>query len=244
MKKLLIVANWKMNKTRAEAREFLNEFLEGISGSNEEIVIAPNFTLLDFVSGSLKNTKIKLAGQNMFFANIGAFTGEISANMLKDFDAQYVILGHSERRRYFLETDNLISKKVDGALDSGLKPIICVGETLEQYENGNGKELVTQQVRVALQNVKMEDIKKLVIAYEPIWAIGTGKSMSSGEANEMAKLIKDLVKKEFKRSVKVLYGGSMNENNFKEYFKHENIDGGLIGGASLDAKKFTKIILG
>jgi triosephosphate isomerase (TIM) len=246
MKGLLIVANWKMNKTKIEAKEFLNEFLPLVKNTEAKIIIAPSFTSLDFLTNQLQNTNISTASQNMFFAPSGAFTGEISAEMLLELGVEYVILGHSERRQYFLETDSLVNKKALFAFENNLKPIICVGETLEQKVAGLSKEIVKEQVTVALKDVEENDLDNIIIAYEPVWAIGTGEAMSEQQANEMAGYIINIVKESLNttKAVKVLYGGSVNENNAKNFFEKENISGALIGGTSLDAKKFAKLIVG
>lgn len=246
MKELLIVANWKMNKTKAEAKSFLAEFLPLVKETKAKIVIAPSFTVLDFLTSQLKNTKISVASQNMFFASFGAFTGEVSADMLLELGVEYVILGHSERRQYFLETDSLVNKKALFALENNLKPIICVGETLEQKTAGLSMQIVKEQITQTLKNVEENHLDNITIAYEPVWAIGTGKAMSSEEADLMAEYIVNLVKENLNttKAVKVLYGGSVNETNANEFFARNNISGALVGGTSLNAQKFAKLIVG
>ena len=243
-KKPLIVANWKMNLSKNEVDIYLQEMLKESKNLNATIVLSPSFTLLDFVNSKIKKTNIKLGAQNMFFANFGAFTGEVSASMLKDVGAEYVILGHSERRQYFLEMDTFINKKVLTALKYNLKPIICVGETLEEKENNESEEVVKLQILSALKNVGSEELKNIIIAYEPIWAIGTGKSATSEEAEQMAKHIEIMLQNEFNTQIKtsILYGGSVNENNIKEFVQKEHIAGALVGGASLSANTFLKLI--
>ena len=243
-KKPLIVANWKMNLTKNEVKIYLEELLKESKSLNANIVLAPSFTLLDFVNSKIKNSSIKLSAQNMFFADFGAFTGEVSASMLKDIGAEYVILGHSERRQYFLEMDTFINKKIITALKYNLKPIICVGETLEEKENNESEEVVKSQILNALKHIEKEDLKNIVIAYEPIWAIGTGKSANSEEAENMAKYIESTLQKEFDIQIKIpiLYGGSVNENNIGEFLQKEHIAGALVGGASLLANTFLKLI--
>lgn len=245
MKKLLIAGNWKMNKNKKESTNFLVTFLAKVKTAEAEIVIAPSFTLLAEMQKGLKKSKIKLASQDMFFAREGAFTGEISASMLKDFDVKYVILGHSERRKYFLETNELVNKKVHSAIANKLKPIVCVGETQEERKEGFTEQIITRQVKKSLLKINDNDLKNVVIAYEPVWAIGTGEVMDAVEANNMAKFIKQLVDKLYdkKTSISVLYGGSVNASNAIDFFKQEYIDGALIGGASLDAEEFAKIAL-
>jgi len=243
-KKPLIVANWKMNLSKNEVDIYLQEMLKESKNLNATIVLSPSFTLLDFVNSKIKKTNIKLGAQNMFFADFGAFTGEVSASMLKDVGAEYVILGHSERRQYFLEMDTFINKKVLTALKYNLKPIICVGETLEEKENNESEEVVKLQILSALKNVGSEELKNIIIAYEPIWAIGTGKSATSEEAEQMAKHIEIMLQNEFNTQIKtsILYGGSVNENNIKEFVQKEHIAGALVGGASLSANTFLKLI--
>lgn len=250
MKPLLFVANWKMNKTKQEVKDYLKKLLPNIKTGEHQIVIAPSFTLLDFMKTELKSyrgeikTTVKLAGQNMYSMLTGAFTGEVSATMLKDVGADYCILGHSERRYYFLETDPFINKKVLLCLKENLTPIICVGETKEQKELGVSKELIKEQVLQALNGVVKQDLYKLVFAYEPVWAIGTGQAATSVEAEEIAKFIVEIIKEHYETDFKVavLYGGSVNEENIQQFLNCEHIMGALIGGASLDADKFLKII--
>jgi triosephosphate isomerase len=243
-KELLIVANWKMNKTKAEAKEYLQEFLKAEKTFNHKIVLAPSFTLLDYVDKTIQNTNVSLASQNMFFENNGAYTGEVSVNMLKDFNCEYVILGHSERRRYFLETDEIINKKVNKALSSNIKPIICIGETLQEKKQKLGTQVIKRQITKALNNVSKDNLKNIVLAYEPIWAIGTGQTATSDDANEMAEFIVNLVKTIFntQTNVKVIYGGSVTEHNASNSFDKENLSGALIGGASLNYKSFLELI--
>lgn len=240
----LIVANWKMNKTKQEANEFFKSF--SFDKTPHTVVIAPSFTLLDAVSEEVKNKNIKLASQNVFFADAGAFTGEVSPVMLKDFNVEYVILGHSERRQYFLETDSLVNKKALASLSHNLKPIICVGETALQKEEGFGVELVVEQVKQALTNVQEADLKNIIIAYEPIWAIGSGTSATVEDASHMAKAIVEVVQALYdtKQVVKILYGGSVNLNNAKDFLTAPYLGGLLIGGASLQADTLLQIIKG
>ncbi|MGD9901162.1 MAG: triose-phosphate isomerase [Spirochaetales bacterium] len=247
MKELLIVANWKMNKNILETKKFLKEFLPQVEEcKNNMVAIAPSFTLLETVSKKLKNTKVKLASQNLSYENEGAFTGEVNAKMLKDFDVEYVILGHSERRQKFFETDEIINKKVLQAVKNNFVPILCVGETQEEYDKNLSEQVVERQILSALKNVDFSKNGELVIAYEPVWAIGTGRAATAENSNKMSKFIRKTVKNAVKtvKNLKILYGGSVNVNNFKEFFKESDIDGALIGGASLDANSFAKIVLG
>ena len=242
--KPIIVANWKMNLSKNEVNIYLEELLKESKNLSANIVIAPSFTLLDFVNLKIKKSNVKLSAQNMFFADFGAFTGEVSASMLQDVGVEYVILGHSERRQYFLEMDTFINKKVINALKYKLKPIICIGETLEQKEDGESEDIIKMQILGALKNIEKEDLNNIVIAYEPVWAIGTGKSATSEEAEKMANYIETMLQKEFDTQIKVpiLYGGSVNENNIKEFLEKEHISGALIGGASLTTNTFIKLI--
>ena len=251
--KSLIAANWKMNMDIRSSVSFFNKFKNLIknartkSGINSvdnknEVVICPPFTLLNGVKKLIKNTKIKLGAQDMHFEENGPFTGEVSALMLKDAGCEYVILGHSERRQYFNETDEIINKKIKAALKNKLKPIVCVGETLEQRENNETESVVKNQLEKCLKGV---EIKNVVIAYEPIWAIGTGKNAAPEQAEEVHKFIRKLLLKIYNKNisdnVRIIYGGSMKPKNAKELLSMPDIDGGLVGTASLDAKSFAEI---
>ena len=247
-KKKFIVANWKMNKNINEAEEFLKEFilLNGNANANVEVAICPPFLCLERVISICRKSNIKIGAQNCHFEKSGAFTGEVSANMLESAGAEYVILGHSERRNYFCETDEIVNKKVKSAIDSNLKPIICVGETLEERQNGKEKEKIKVQLYGALKDIFAEKLADIIIAYEPIWAIGTGKTISLKDCEEIFDFIKSFLISAYgeniAKSVKLLYGGSVNEKNAKEILKINNVDGGLIGGASLSPIKFTDIL--
>lgn len=229
--KPLIAANWKMNKDIAESKEFVNRLLKLVDNSSE-IVLFASFTSLYILRTMLEHSRIKLGGQNMHSEEKGTYTGEVSASMLKDAGCEYVILGHSERRQYFHETDETINKKIKVALKNKLMPIVCVGETLEQRENSETESVVKNQLEKCLKGVK---IKNVVIAYEPIWAIGTGKTATPEQAEEVHKFIKGMYK------TRIIYGGSMKPENAKELLSMPDIDGGLVGGASLDAKSFAEI---
>lgn len=243
--KPLIAANWKMNKNREEAVSFIDEFKELVKDIKDtEIVICPSFTSLCRLKKLVENTNIKLGAQNMHFEEEGAFTGEISALMLKDF-CEYVILGHSERREVFNEDDELINKKIRAALRNGLKPILCIGETLEQRESNETMDIIKNQLKNCLNDVNEKEMKNIVIAYEPVWAIGTGKNATPKQAEEVHKFIRDLLSKMYDKTIaentRILYGGSMKPKNAKELLSMQDINGGLVGGASLDAKSFAKV---
>ncbi|MBI2658858.1 triose-phosphate isomerase [Candidatus Woesearchaeota archaeon] len=249
--KKLVAANWKMNKTIEEAISFVKEFKKIIKNEkNAEIIICPPFTALAALSKELKNSKINLGAQNMHFEDAGAFTGEISPLMLKDIGCKYVILGHSERREIFNENDFLVNKKIIAALKHGLKPILCIGENLEQKNQGKTKEVIEQQLKNCLKNIDKNEISKITIAYEPVWAISRGnpnhKAATKEDAEKGHKFIRGVVEKMFDKSIskniKIIYGGSMKPENAKELLSMPNIDGGLVGNASLNAKSFAEII--
>lgn len=246
MRKPIIAGNWKMNKTVSESKELINEIKNiDLSKDVEPVVIVP-FTSAYVAKELLKDTDIKVGVQNMYFEESGAFTGEISSLMLTDLEIDYVIIGHSERREIFKESDELLNKKVKSALEHNLKPILCCGETLAEREENRQEEKVKSQLEKNLDGVSIEDIEKIVIAYEPIWAIGTGKTASSDDAEEMCKfirnLIKDMYSEEASNKVRIQYGGSVKPNNIKEIMSKENIDGALIGGASLEADSFAALV--
>ena len=245
MRKPIIAGNWKMNKTSNEAQELISELIPLVNNSIAEVVVCPPAVCLGYISELIKNTNIKLGAQNMHFEEKGAYTGEVSASMLKDIGVEYVILGHSERRQYFAETDETVNKKVKTALKYGLIPIICVGETIEQREQGITSEYVSQQVKLALYGLTEDQVASLIIAYEPIWAIGTGKTASSYEANETIGVIRKTVREVYGDAadqIRIQYGGSMNPKNVSELMNCEEIDGGLIGGASLKAVDFAAVV--
>lgn len=244
--KQLIAANWKMNKVIKEAVSFVNDFKNLIDNAkNVEIVIFPSFTLLYEMKKMLENTELKLGAQNMHYEDKGAFTGEISPLMLKDAGCEYVILGHSERRQYFNENDKLINKKIKSTLKHGLKPILCIGETLEQRNNNETMEIIKTQLITCLENVEENEIKNMVIAYEPVWAIGTGNNATQEQAEEVHRYIRGLLLKLYNEkssnNVRIIYGGSVNGKNIKELMKMKNVNGALVGSASLDAKSFAEI---
>src|SRR3989338_6951087 len=235
--KKLIVANWKMNKTAKEAASFITDFKKLVFNENpNEIVICPAFICLNESKKLLKGAKISLGAQNMHFEEKGAFTGEISASMIKDAGCKYVILGHSERRNYFSESNELINKKVKTALKNGLKVILCIGESLRQRENSETMNIIQNQIDNCLKTVGGEGIRNVIIAYEPVWAIGTGKNATPEQAEEahqhIRKILAELYNAIVSKDTRIIYGGSVNADNSKELFSMENIDGALIGGDS------------
>ncbi|HBR29129.1 MAG TPA: triose-phosphate isomerase [Firmicutes bacterium] len=246
MRKPIIAGNWKMYKTTAEARALVQGLKEKALPAGVEVVLCPPFTALTTVAELAKGTEIGLGAQNLFWAEEGAYTGEISPVMLKELGCTYVIIGHSERRQYFGETDDNVNKKAQAALEHGLKPIICVGESLEQREAGETASFVSGQVKKALEGLAPESIPQVVIAYEPIWAIGTGRSSSSADANQVIALIRQTIAKQFSSDladqVRIQYGGSVKPENITEYMAQPEIDGALVGGASLKADAFFGIL--
>ena len=245
MRKPIIAGNWKMHKTIAEALEFVNEVKDRVNNDKVEAVICAPFTLLKDLKQATKGTNIKIGAQNMHFEEKGAFTGEISPLMLKELDMDYVVIGHSERRQYFNETDETVNKKVLKALEVGIDPILCVGETLEEREAGNTKDVCKVQVEKALENVSKEDLAKVVIAYEPVWAIGTGKTATSEDANDVIAYIREVVANlygELANEVRIQYGGSVKPSNVAEIMNQSDIDGALVGGASLEANDYVEVV--
>ena len=246
MRRPIIAGNWKMNKTHAEAEELVKALVPLVADAEAEVVVCPPFVCLDAVGKVIKGTNIKLGAQNVHFEKSGAFTGEISADMLLAMGVEYVIIGHSERRQYFGETDCTVNKRARAALAAGLKPIICVGESLAERENGITDELVGMQTKLALKEIEAEQLEQLVIAYEPIWAIGTGKTATAQEANAtigaIRRAIAQVYGEEAAQKVRIQYGGSMNPKNASELMAQSEIDGGLIGGASLKAEDFSKVV--
>lgn len=244
MRKPIIAGNWKMNNTANEGVKLVKELAPLVADANCEVVVCVPFTALDRVSQALKGTNIKLGAENVHFAEKGAYTGEISADMLLEFGVEYVIIGHSERRTYFGETDDTANKRVLAALNKGITPILCVGETLYERENDMTEVVLSRQVTNGL--VDVEDVSKVVIAYEPVWAIGTGKTATADQANEtiafIRKTIADTFGKKAAKEVRIQYGGSMNAKNATELMAMPEIDGGLIGGASLKAEDFSKVV--
>ncbi|AZO94148.1 triose-phosphate isomerase [Iocasia frigidifontis] len=248
MRKPFIAGNWKMNKTASEAVELVVELKDKVAGiSDVEIAVCTPAVDLVSVQGVIKDSNIALGAQNMYWEESGAFTGEISGPMLTELGVSYVIIGHSERREYFGETDEDVNRKAKAAFKYGLKPIICVGETLEEREAGKTEDKVSGQIKADLAGLSNEQVAELVIAYEPIWAIGTGKTATSEEANSVIKYIRDLVREGFGDTadkVRIQYGGSVKPHNVEELMAQKEIDGALVGGASLDAESFTSIVKG
>ncbi|WP_300408020.1 triose-phosphate isomerase [Lagierella sp.] len=245
MRKPIIAGNWKMNMTVSQTEEFINLLKEKEISGDVETIIAMPFTSLSKAKELLKDTNIKLASQNMYFEDKGAFTGEISPLMLKDLTS-YVILGHSERREIFNESDELLNKKLKSALNNGLNPILCCGETLEERESNLQEKKVKSQLLKDLESLEENELKNLVIAYEPIWAIGTGKTASPEDAEQMCSFIRSTLKEMYSEnlasSIRILYGGSVKSENIKDIMEKENIDGTLIGGASLKVDSFIQLI--
>ena len=246
MRKKVIAGNWKMNMLPNEAIALIENLTPLVKNTKNDVIICVPFTDLFYSLLTVQGTNIKDGAQNMHFEESGAYTGEVSGKMLQSINVEYVIIGHSERRQYFAETDETVNKKVKSALKYNLKPIICVGETLEQREAGMAADIITTQTRLALEGVKPEEMATITIAYEPIWAIGTGKTATSEDANNSIKAIREEVRKLYGDKIAdeiiILYGGSVNSSNAKELFETSDIDGGLVGGASLKAEEFAKIV--
>ena len=247
MRRKVIAGNWKMNMLPNEAISFIENLAPIVKDTQNEIILCTPYTDLFYSLLTSQNTNIKIGAQNMHWEESGAYTGEVSGKMLKSIGVEYVIIGHSERRQYFAETDETVNKKVKAALVNELKPIICVGETLENREQGKQEEIITNQTRLALEGIEANNIKDVMIAYEPIWAIGTGKTATSEDANEAIKAIRNELKKLYGEAIAqeiiILYGGSVKAENSKELFSTSDIDGGLVGGASLKVEEFSKICL-
>jgi triosephosphate isomerase (TIM) len=246
-RKLIIAGNWKMNKTVAEALALVNGLKIDLSNVKElDILICPPFTALESVSKATLDSNIKLGAQNISEHNVGAFTGEIAAVMLKEFSVRYVILGHSERRQYQKESDALIAKKAAAAHAASLKPIVCVGEMLAEREANATEQVLETQVRGSLAGLSKEQMAETVVAYEPVWAIGTGKTASTQQAQDAHAFIRGVIAKMFDeataRKVRIQYGGSVKPNNAKELMSQPDVDGALVGGASLEARSFADIV--
>jgi triosephosphate isomerase (TIM) len=246
MRKPIIAGNWKMYKTRDEALKFIYAVNQEVPSSDvvESVICAPSVLLRCLVKR--QGDDLRIGAQNMHFEEQGAFTGEVSPLVLKDTGVQYVVIGHSERREMFNETDETVNKKVLKAYEHGLTPIVCVGEKLEQRENGTTNQLVDEQVVIALKGLSAEQVKDVVIAYEPIWAIGTGRTATAEIANETCGYIRSVIEREYGKeaseAVRIQYGGSVKPNNIKELMAQEHIDGALVGGASLDAESFLQLV--
>ena len=246
MRRKVIAGNWKMNMLPADTINFIEGLVPLVKDSENEVILCVPYTDLFYAWHTTEGTNIHIGAENMHWEEKGAYTGEISGQMLKCIGVEYVIIGHSERRQYFAETDETVNKKVKAALLNGLKPIVCVGETLEQREQGKQKEIITNQTHLALEGLNEEQLKSVMIAYEPIWAIGTGKTATSEDANNAIKSIRNQIEKDYGKNVAeniiILYGGSVKPENSKELFSMSDIDGGLVGGASLKAEEFIKIL--
>ena len=246
MRTPIIAGNWKMNKTQKEAKALLEELKPLVADAACEVVVCVPFTNLATVKKLVRGSNIKLGAQNVHWAESGAYTGEISADMLKELKVEYVIIGHSERRQYFGETNETVNQRVKAALSRKLKPIVCVGETLEEREAGRTEDVLFAQITEGLKGFKSRDFDKIVIAYEPVWAIGTGRTATAEDANATIGYIRRTVAKKFSpaiaEKVRIQYGGSMNPKNASELMAMEEIDGGLIGGASLKAEDFAKVV--
>ena len=246
-RKTIIAGNWKMNKTATETKKFAEELKTMLPKAKWcDVVVCVPYVNIPTALRAFKDMRVSIGAENVYYEKSGAFTGEVSADMLKDLGVKYVIIGHSERRQYFGETDIIVNKKVHAALEAGLCPIICVGESLQEREMGITMERITLQLKAALAGVSAEKVRKCVIAYEPVWAIGTGRTATAEQAaevcNEIRAVIRNLHGARIARSVTVQYGGSMNASNAAELLAQQDIDGGLIGGASLDPAKFVAII--
>lgn len=246
LRKAVIAGNWKMNNTRVETKALINDLIPMVKDANCGVVVCVPFTNLETTLELTKGTNIKVGAQNVHFEKKGAFTGEISADMLTEMGVEYVVIGHSERRQYFGETDVTVNKRTKAAVASGLKVLLCVGEMLEDRENGITEELVAMQTKIALMDIDKADLDKIIIAYEPVWAIGTGKTATAEQANEVCAVIRSTVAKIYDKAaadaMTIQYGGSMNPKNADELLAKPDVDGGLIGGAALKAPDFTAII--
>ena len=246
MRKKVIAGNWKMNMLPNEAISMISNLAPLVKDADSEVVLCVPYTDLFYSLLTAQGTNIKIGAQNMHFEEKGAYTGEISGKMLKSIGVEYVIIGHSERRQYFAETDETVNKKLKAAFANDLKPIVCVGETLNERESGKAFEIITNQTQKALDGLSGEQVANTIIAYEPVWAIGTGKTATSEDANEACKKIREKIAKIYGQNVAdrviIQYGGSMKPENAKELLEMSDIDGGLIGGASLKAESFGKIV--
>ncbi len=242
----IVAGNWKMNKTPSQAAELIKELIPMVADADVDVVICTPATDLAVATEMTKGTNIAVGAENMHWEESGAFTGEISADMLLDLGVKYVIIGHSERREYFAETDETVNKKVKAAIAKGITPILCCGETLEQREMGIMPEHIRMQIKIAMLGVTADQAKDVVIAYEPIWAIGTGKTATADQADEVCGIIRNVIAELYDaptaEAIRIQYGGSMKPANAAELMSKPNIDGGLIGGAALKAEDFTGIV--
>lgn len=249
MRKKIVAGNWKMNNDLKSSINLISGIKNGLEGKSisTKVIVCPPFTSLETANALLKGTEISLGAQNMYYAESGAYTGEISAQMIKSVGCEFVIIGHSERRTIFKETDEMINLKLKAAIKNNLKPIFCIGETLEEREKGITFNIIQHQVNVGLQNIYEEELKEVIIAYEPVWAIGTGKNATPDQAQEVHHFIRDLITKSFSSNVAenliIQYGGSVKPENAGILMSQPDIDGALVGGACLDPESFIKIIL-
>lgn len=246
-RKAIIAGNWKMNNTIAETKALITDLIPLVKDASCDVVICTPYTDLATAVEMTKGTNIKVGAENVHWAEKGAFTGEISANMLAELGVEYAIIGHSERRQYFGETDQTVNARVKAALAVGIKPIVCVGETLEEREGGKVEEVLVRQTTAAFEGIDKDALDNIVIAYEPVWAIGTGKTATSEVANDTIAIIRDTIAKLYcpncaEQRMRIQYGGSMNPKNVKELMSMPQIDGGLIGGASLKAVDFSQVV--
>ncbi len=247
MRKPLMAGNWKMHKNIPEAIAMVKELKPMIADVKDvDVLICPVFTAVYPLANEVKGSNIHIGAQNVYWEPKGAFTGEIAVNMLADAGASFVIIGHSERRQYFCETDETVNKRTKATLDAGLIPIVCVGETLQERESDNTFKVIEKQVRNGIKNFSKEEAGKIVIAYEPVWAIGTGKTASPQQAQEVHEFIRNIYSQmygaDIADKVRILYGGSVKPDNVSELMKQKDIDGGLVGGASLEASSFAKLV--
>ena len=246
MRRKVIAGNWKMNMLPNEAINFIQELTPLVKDTKNDVVLCVPYIDLFYSLLHVQGTNIKIGAQNMHWEEKGAYTGEVSALMLKSIGVEYVIIGHSERRQYFAETDETVNKKIKSALSHGLKPIVCVGETLEQREAGETEKIVTTQIAKAFEGISSENLENIIVAYEPIWAIGTGKTATKEDANntimQIRKKLAEIYGQNEAEGVIIQYGGSVKSSNAKELFEMSDIDGGLVGGASLKAEEFSKIV--
>lgn len=243
----IIAGNWKMFKTNAEAISIATSLKDLVKDINKtKMILCPPATALNVVADVIENSKLQLGAQNLYWEKEGAFTGEVSAEMIQSTGATYVLIGHSERRQYFAETNETVNKKLHRALDAGLKPIVCIGETLEQREQGSTKDIVGIQIKEALANINTQQMLQIIFAYEPVWAIGTGKTATPDQAQEVHSYIRNLISDIYDRNISsgviIQYGGSVKPNNATDLLKQPDIDGALVGGACLQADSFYKII--
>ncbi len=247
MRKPLIVGNWKMNNSTAESVDLAEKLKKTVKDmAGVDVVVAPPFTALGSIRDVIKGSIIKLGAQNLFWEDKGAYTGEVSPLMIRDLDCEYVIIGHSERREYFKESDEIVNKKIKAALRNKLKAIVCVGESLKEREENKTMQVIESQIKKGLQGLSLSEAKELIIAYEPVWAIGTGRNATPAQANEVhayiRKLLSQIFNEDIASNIKILYGGSVKPSNSAELMSEKEIDGALVGGASLEDESFAQIV--